>query len=268
MSGKELAEKTGLAAPYISQLETEQREGTVETLKKIAAALHVDIDDIVQAACASPQSEKITNTISVAEKMLVQTTTAMNRRSMICMVLDPHSSYWRQLYDTSIASWRKRTNLRPANVAKAVVYYRRFGGFVQVLLSCAGRADDRQGDQWRYDLLEAKCNKCDRVSLVPLRALRQPKETPIWKLEAALYCEPCSERRHRSRRQRASMPKRHGWLLDSSIRSIADARHCPPCSSDETFVFEIPAYRGAIDLQWHPTSSRYPTISQSAEKHI
>jgi DNA-binding XRE family transcriptional regulator len=47
MSGKELAEKTGLAAPHISQLETGQRDGTVETLKKIAAALRVDIDDIV-----------------------------------------------------------------------------------------------------------------------------------------------------------------------------------------------------------------------------
>ena len=46
MSGKELAEKTGLAAPYISQLETGSREGTIETFKKIAAALRVDIDDI------------------------------------------------------------------------------------------------------------------------------------------------------------------------------------------------------------------------------
>ena len=54
-----------------------------------------------------------------------------------------------------------------------------------------------------FDLLEAKCNYCDRVSLVPLRALRQPPETPIWKLEAALYCEPFSEGRHYSRRQRA-----------------------------------------------------------------
>jgi hypothetical protein len=54
-----------------------------------------------------------------------------------------------------------------------------------------------------YDLLEAKCNRCRRVSIVPLRALRQPKETPIWKLEAALYCAPCSEGRHYSRRQRA-----------------------------------------------------------------
>jgi hypothetical protein len=45
--------------------------------------------------------------------------------------------------------------------------------------------------------------RCNRVSLVPLRTLRQPPETPVWKLERALYCEPCSEGRHYSRRQRA-----------------------------------------------------------------
>jgi hypothetical protein len=54
-----------------------------------------------------------------------------------------------------------------------------------------------------YDLLEAKCNRCDRVLLVPLRGLKHPPDTPVWKLEAALYCEPCSEGRHYSRRQRA-----------------------------------------------------------------
>ena len=53
------------------------------------------------------------------------------------------------------------------------------------------------------DLLEASCNRCGRVSLVPLRALKQPPDTPVWKLEAALYCEPCSGGRHYSRRQRA-----------------------------------------------------------------
>jgi hypothetical protein len=37
-----------------------------------------------------------------------------------------------------------------------------------------------------YDLLEAKCNRCDRVSLVPLRSLKHPPETPVWKLGAAL----------------------------------------------------------------------------------
>jgi hypothetical protein len=41
-------------------------------------------------------------------------------------------------------------------------------------------------------LLEAKCNRCDRVSLVALRALKHSPDTPVWKLEAALYCEPCS----------------------------------------------------------------------------
>src|SRR5436305_1283672 len=54
-----------------------------------------------------------------------------------------------------------------------------------------------------YDLLEARCNRCHRVSLVPLRSLRHRAETPVWKLEAALYCEPYSEGRHYSRRQRA-----------------------------------------------------------------
>jgi DNA-binding XRE family transcriptional regulator len=46
MSAKDLAEATGLAAPYISQLETGKREGTIETFKKLAAALRVDIDHI------------------------------------------------------------------------------------------------------------------------------------------------------------------------------------------------------------------------------
>ena len=54
-----------------------------------------------------------------------------------------------------------------------------------------------------YDLLEAKCNCCDRVSLVALRALKHQLDTPVWKLEAALYCEPCSEGRPYTRRQRA-----------------------------------------------------------------
>ena len=54
-----------------------------------------------------------------------------------------------------------------------------------------------------YDLLEAKCNRCDRVSLVALRALKHQLDMPVWKLEAALYCAPCSEGRPYTRRQRA-----------------------------------------------------------------
>lgn len=54
-----------------------------------------------------------------------------------------------------------------------------------------------------YDLLEVKCNRCRRVSIVALRALARPIETPIWKLEPVLFCEPCSEIRAGGRKQRA-----------------------------------------------------------------
>jgi hypothetical protein len=43
-----------------------------------------------------------------------------------------------------------------------------------------------------YDLLEVKCNACQRVSLVPLRAVKRRPETPLWKLEPSLMCEICS----------------------------------------------------------------------------
>ena len=42
-----LAEKAGIAQPFLSQIETGKREGTVETLRRIAAALNVTIDDLV-----------------------------------------------------------------------------------------------------------------------------------------------------------------------------------------------------------------------------
>jgi hypothetical protein len=48
-----------------------------------------------------------------------------------------------------------------------------------------------------FDLLEAKCNRCDRISLVSLRSLNSGLEA------GGRYCEPCSEGRHYSRRQRA-----------------------------------------------------------------
>jgi DNA-binding XRE family transcriptional regulator len=44
---KDLAEAAGIAAPYLSQVETGKREGSVETLKKIADALKLTIDDLV-----------------------------------------------------------------------------------------------------------------------------------------------------------------------------------------------------------------------------
>ena len=44
LTQQELAEKTGMSKPYISQLESGKRQGTVETLVAIARALDVPLD--------------------------------------------------------------------------------------------------------------------------------------------------------------------------------------------------------------------------------
>lgn len=48
MSVKALADIVGIAPAYLSQVETGKREGTVQTLSKLAAALRVKIDDLVR----------------------------------------------------------------------------------------------------------------------------------------------------------------------------------------------------------------------------
>lgn len=42
-----LAERAGIAQPYPLQIETGKRDGTVETMKKLAQALDVTVDDII-----------------------------------------------------------------------------------------------------------------------------------------------------------------------------------------------------------------------------
>lgn len=43
--------------------------------------------------------------------------------------------------------------------------------------------------------LEVECNRCKtRVSL-PLDAIRRPRDTPLWKLEASLKCRSCRKGR-------------------------------------------------------------------------
>jgi hypothetical protein len=40
--------------------------------------------------------------------------------------------------------------------------------------------------------LEVECNRCKTRASLPLDAIRRPRDTPIWKLEAALKCAtPC-----------------------------------------------------------------------------
>lgn len=50
MTQDALAEATGISKPYLSQIETGQRGGTAELLKKLADALNVPLDLLVDAS--------------------------------------------------------------------------------------------------------------------------------------------------------------------------------------------------------------------------
>lgn len=47
LSARDLAEKTGLSASYISEIETGRKEGSISAMKRIAAALGLDLDEVV-----------------------------------------------------------------------------------------------------------------------------------------------------------------------------------------------------------------------------
>jgi hypothetical protein len=43
--------------------------------------------------------------------------------------------------------------------------------------------------------LEVECNRCKTRASLPLDAVRRPRDTPIWKLEASLKCRSCRKGR-------------------------------------------------------------------------
>jgi DNA-binding Xre family transcriptional regulator len=47
LSAGELAEKSGISAPYLSGIETGSKPGSISVLKRIAAALAVDLEDLL-----------------------------------------------------------------------------------------------------------------------------------------------------------------------------------------------------------------------------
>jgi DNA-binding XRE family transcriptional regulator len=47
LTQQQVAEKAGISKPYLSQLETGQRKGTMEVLSAIARALDVSLEDLV-----------------------------------------------------------------------------------------------------------------------------------------------------------------------------------------------------------------------------
>lgn len=47
MTVSELAEAAGISQPYLSEIEAGKKNGSIDVLKRIAAALSVDLDDLV-----------------------------------------------------------------------------------------------------------------------------------------------------------------------------------------------------------------------------
>ena len=43
--------------------------------------------------------------------------------------------------------------------------------------------------------LEVECKRCKTRASLPLDAIRRPRDTPIWKLEATLKCRSCRKGR-------------------------------------------------------------------------
>ncbi len=46
LSARELAEKAAISPAYLSQIESGARDGSFETIKRIAAALEISVDDL------------------------------------------------------------------------------------------------------------------------------------------------------------------------------------------------------------------------------
>src|ERR1700719_2522773 len=47
-----------------------------------------------------------------------------------------------------------------------------------------------------YVLVDSGCHRRQTPANIPLDAIRRPRDTPIWKLEAALKCRSCKKGRY------------------------------------------------------------------------
>src|SRR3979490_1433787 len=50
-----------------------------------------------------------------------------------------------------------------------------------------------------YGGLQVQCRRCETEASIPLEHVRRPRDTPIWKLEAALKCRSCRTPRYSPR---------------------------------------------------------------------
>jgi len=85
---------------------------------------------------------------------------------------------------------RKRATeaLREADRAEAHAWSLRMEGFGGPAQPSPTIAQCLNGG---YGWLEVKCHRCETRASIPLDAIRRPRNTPIWKLEASLKCRSC-----------------------------------------------------------------------------
>jgi hypothetical protein len=65
-------------------------------------------------------------------------------------------------------------------------------------------ADRAEAEAWSIaqclngglSFLEVECNRCNTRASLPLDAIRRPRDTPLWKLEASLKCRSCRNGRY------------------------------------------------------------------------
>jgi hypothetical protein len=60
----------------------------------------------------------------------------------------------------------------------------------------AALANDRAMPERRLRLGGNRMHRCKTRASIPLEAIRRPRDTPIWKLEAAPKCRSCRTPRH------------------------------------------------------------------------
>jgi hypothetical protein len=72
-----------------------------------------------------------------------------------------------------------------------------------------------------YGWLQVKCHRCETEASIPLDAVRRPRDTPIWKLEAALKCRSC-------RKGRYAPPVHMIKLTITEMRKLTERREITP----------------------------------------
>jgi hypothetical protein len=88
---------------------------------------------------------------------------------------------------------RARQAIREADRAEAELWSIRMEGYGGPAQPSSTIAQCLNGG---YGWLQVKCHRCETEASIPLQHVRRPRDTPIWKLEAALKCRSCRTRRY------------------------------------------------------------------------